>query len=80
MSDHPFYHNESPKSRLRTWIFGQMMYGAFWAAAVFVGCILFFAVFYGIGLLLPEESRQTPDPMPRSSLEQPLAAPGHDLA
>lgn len=80
MSDHPFYHNESPKSRLRTWMLGQMLYGAFWAAAVFVGCILFFTVFYGIGLLLPEESRQTPDPMPQSSLEQPLAAPGHDLA
>ena len=59
---------------------GQMLYGAFWAAAVFIGCILFFAVFYGIGLLLPEESRQTPDPMPQSTLEQPLAAPGHDLA
>ncbi|TGD42893.1 1-deoxy-D-xylulose-5-phosphate synthase [Pseudotabrizicola sediminis] len=80
MSDHPFYRDENPKSRLRIWIFGQMMYGAMLAAAVFVACLLFFAVFYGIGLLLPEESRQTPDPMPRSSLEQPLAPAGHDLA
>lgn len=80
MSEHPFYENESPKNRLRTWMFGQMMYGAFLAGAVFIVCILFFAIIYGIGLLLPEDARQTPDPMPRSSLEQPLAPNGHDLA
>jgi len=80
MSEHPFYQNETQKSRLRTWAFGQMMYGAFLAGAVFVGCILFFTILYGIGLLLPEDARQTPDPMPRSSLEQPLTVDGHDLA
>ena len=80
MSDKPFYHDESPTVRLRTWAFGQMVWGAFLAAVFLVGIGIFVLVIYAIGLLLPEESRQTPDPMPRSSLEQPIAAPGHDLA
>ncbi|NEX44714.1 RC-LH1 core complex protein PufX [Pseudotabrizicola algicola] len=80
MSDHPFYQNESPTTRMRTWIFGQMMWGAFLAGAFLLAIGLFLGLIYLVGLLLPEESRQTPDPMPRSSLEQPLAVAGHDLA
>ncbi|WP_157792045.1 RC-LH1 core complex protein PufX [Pseudorhodobacter sp. MZDSW-24AT] len=80
MSDKPFYVDESPTSRLRTWIFGQMMWGAFLAGAFLLAIGLILGAIYGIGLLLPEESRQTPDPMPRSSLEQPLTVAGHDLA
>ncbi|MDR7125590.1 MULTISPECIES: RC-LH1 core complex protein PufX [Pseudotabrizicola] len=80
MSDKPFYETESPTIRLRTWVFGQMVWGAFLAGVFLLGIGIFIGAIYAIGLLLPEESRQTPDPMPRSSLEQPLAAPGHDLA
>ncbi|MFN4155298.1 MAG: RC-LH1 core complex protein PufX [Paracoccaceae bacterium] len=80
MSDKPFYETDHPTIRLRTWVFGQMVWGAFLAGVFLLAIGIFFAVIYGIGLLLPEESRQTPDPMPRSSLEQPLAVQGHDLA
>ncbi|MFN3722357.1 MAG: RC-LH1 core complex protein PufX [Paracoccaceae bacterium] len=80
MTDKSFYESESPTVRLRTWVFGQMMWGALMAAIFLVGIGIFIAVIYGIGLLLPEESRQTPDPMPRSSLEQPLTVAGNDLA
>ena len=80
MSDHPFYREENPTIRLRTWVFGQMMWGGLMAGAFLLAIGIFVGVIYGIGLLLPEESRQTPDPMPRSSLEQPLTVAGHDLA
>jgi hypothetical protein len=80
MSDKPYYQDESPTIRLRTWAFGQMVWGAFLAGIVLAAIGIFIGVIYGIGLLLPEESRQTPDPMPRSSLEQPIAAHGNDLA
>jgi hypothetical protein len=80
MSDKPYYSDESPTIRMRTWALGQMLWGAFLAAIFLIGIGVFLLVIYAIGLLLPEESRQTPDPMPRSSLEQPLAANGHDLA
>ncbi len=80
MSDKPFYQDENPTIRLRTWVFGQMVWGAFLAGVFLAAIGIFLGVIYGIGLLLPEESRQTPDPMPRSSLEQPLTVAGNDLA
>ncbi|MFN7224580.1 MAG: RC-LH1 core complex protein PufX [Paracoccaceae bacterium] len=80
MSDKPYYQDEHPTIRLRTWAFGQMVWGAFLAGLLLLGIGVFVLVIYAIGLLLPEESRQTPDPMPRSSLEQPLTVQGNDLA
>ncbi len=59
---------------MRSWILTQMMTGAGWAALVFFGTMLVIWVIYLLGLLLPEDSRLTPDPMPRSSIEQPLDA------
>jgi hypothetical protein len=79
MSDKPYYGEETPTIRLRTWVFGQMVWGAFLAGIVVVGAGVTIAAIYAVGLLLPDEARQTPDPMPRSSLEQPLAAPGNAL-
>ena len=80
MSDKPYFQDEHPTIRLRTWAFGQMVWGAFLAGVFLLVIIVPVVVIYAIGLLLPEESRQTPDPMPRSSLEQPLTVQGNDLA
>ncbi|MBN2631085.1 MAG: RC-LH1 core complex protein PufX [Rhodobacteraceae bacterium] len=80
MSDNLYYHEKNPTIHLRTWVLGQMAWGAFLAGIVLTGAIVFVVVLYIIGQFLPEESRKTPDPMPRSSLEQPLTVEGHDLA
>jgi hypothetical protein len=65
----PFVMNR--KQSLRSWILGEMMTGAGYAAIVAFGTLLLIWVISLVGLLLPEESRQTPDPMPRSSIEMP---------
>ena len=70
MTDKPYY-EEGPSARLRTWVLGQMMRGAGYAALVLVGTGLFFYALYGLSLLLPEESKQAPDPN-LGALEQPL--------
>ncbi len=59
----------SRPAMLRSWILTQMMTGAGWAALFVFGTMLLLYVIYLLGLLLPAESRQTPDPMPRSSIE-----------
>ena len=74
------YFNEGRTANIAFWGLGQMLKGAGLAAAFVVSIGLVMWAIYGVGPLLPEESRQTPDPMPRSSLEQPLAPAGHDLA
>ncbi len=56
------FFEESKETRLLFWGLGQMMRGAAYAAAftVAIGFVLW--AIYGLGLLLPEESRQTPSP------------------
>jgi hypothetical protein len=63
------YFQQSRPAALRAWILTQMLSGAGWAALFVFGTMLLLYVIYLVGLLLPEESRQTPDPMPRSSIE-----------
>jgi hypothetical protein len=63
------YFQQSRPAALRSWIMTQMLSGAGWAALFVFGTMLLLYVIYLVGLLLPEESRQTPDPMPRSSIE-----------
>ncbi|MFN3644102.1 MAG: RC-LH1 core complex protein PufX [Gemmobacter sp.] len=70
------YVTQTRPAMLRSWILSQMLTGAGWAALPLIGVMLFIYVIYLIGLLLPEESRQTPDPMPRSSIEW-LMEPGN---
>jgi hypothetical protein len=65
---------------LRSWVLGQMMRGAGYAALVVFGIGFLLYAIYLVGLLLPEESKQAPAPMPQSHLEQPLAPQGHRLA
>ena len=72
------YFEESKQTSLAYWGLGQMLKGAFYAAAFVIAISLFVWAIYLVGLLLPEESRQTPDPM--AALEAPLSVKGHDLA
>jgi hypothetical protein len=48
-----------------------MLKGAGYAALLVFGLWLFVAVFAAIGRLLPEESRDTPDPIIRSDISAP---------
>lgn len=73
MSDKEYFH-EGRTASIRGWVLSQMLRGAGWAGLILVGIMALIYVVYLIGLLLPEESRQTPDPM-RGSLEQPLDRP-----
>ena len=73
------YIEESRSTTLAFWGLGQMLKGAAYAAVFVVGIGLLLWAVYLIGLLLPEESRQTPSPY--GALEQIRLAPeGHDLA
>jgi hypothetical protein len=78
MSDKPYFHEPNHEIHLRVWALGQMVWGAFLAGAFLIGIGLLVWAIYLVGLLLPEESRQTPDPM--AALEAPLLVEGHDLA
>jgi Intrinsic membrane protein PufX len=62
MSEKPYYEEPNQTVMLRVWALGQMVWGAFLAGAGLLAIIAVLAVIYGIGLLLPEESRQTPSP------------------
>ncbi len=74
MSDKPYYEHNDTRQHLRYWVFGQMMSGAGKAALfVFVIGVALYAL-YLLSLLLPEESKQAPAPMPQSAIEAPVSA------
>jgi Intrinsic membrane protein PufX len=62
----------SRRAQLTTWIAGQMLRGAGWAAFLVIGFGLVLTVIWFIGTLLPPESRETPDPRTWSSLVLPV--------
>jgi hypothetical protein len=68
------FFEESRQTRLAFWGLGQMLKGAAYAAAFLIAIALFVWAIYLVGLLLPEESRQTPDPM--AALAAPLRVAG----
>jgi uncharacterized membrane protein len=72
------YFEESKETSLVFWSLGHMLKGAGYAAAVVVLVGLVVWAIALLGLLLPEESRQTPSPY--GALEMPVVAEGHDLA
>lgn len=73
------YIEESRQTKLAFWGLGQMLKGAAYAAAFLVAIGVLMWGVYLIGLLLPEESRQTPSPY--GALEEIRTLPeGHDLA
>jgi hypothetical protein len=68
MSDNQLF-SISRRAQLTTWIAGQMLRGAGWAAALVIGFGIVLTVIWFIGTHLPAESRETPDPRTWSSLE-----------
>jgi photosynthetic reaction center PufX protein len=68
MSDEHLYEGQSHVIRLRVWVLGQMVWGAFIAGAVLLGIVAFLAVVWVVSQLLPEQSKQMPSPY--SALEQ----------
>jgi hypothetical protein len=70
MSERENYMSEDRAQMLRGWVLAQMLRGAGWAASAVLGVALVIWVIYGIGLLLPAESRDTPPPM--GALEMPV--------
>ena len=72
------YFEETKQTNLVFWSLGQMLKGAGYAAAFVIAIALLLWAIYLVGLLLPEESRQTPSPY--GALDAPYVAEGHDLA
>jgi hypothetical protein len=66
------YIQETPSQRLRNWVLSEMLRGAGYAALLlfFIGAS--FGIIWGIGQLLPSESKNAPPPMPFSALHAPL--------
>ncbi len=61
MNDKPYYEQDQA-TMLRSWVLGQMLRGAGYAAIVVLGIGLTLWVIHLVGLLLPEESKQAPSP------------------
>jgi Intrinsic membrane protein PufX len=57
------YFEPSRRGSLTVWVTGEMLRGAGWAALVLIVIGFTLWAIYGVGLLLPAESRETPDPM-----------------
>ena len=72
------YFDDGRFATLTYWALGQMMKGAGYAAAFTIAIGVTLAVIWGVGQLLPEESKQAPSPY--GALEQPLATTGNALA
>lgn len=67
MSDNDFLRTGTNKSfRMRADVLALMLKGAGYAAIAVLAIWLTFAIFAGLGKLLPEESRDTEDPTPSS--------------
>ena len=62
------YFQEGRTTSLVYWALGQMMKGAGMAAAFVIAIGLILWALYGVGLLLPEDSKTAPDPNTWSSL------------
>jgi hypothetical protein len=60
MSDNFF--DQKPGAALRSWALYQMLAGAGWAALFLLAVGAILLAVWGVGLLLPEESKQAPDP------------------
>ena len=68
-------HAYSTRDAIRTQITKLMLKGAGYAAVVFFGSILFVVALWGVSLLLPEASKQAPDPsLETTMLLRPSAA------
>jgi hypothetical protein len=70
MSDNgQIYYQTDRRTSIRNFVLSEMMRGAGWAASVLIGIVLLLWAIYGIGLLLPAESKNAPPPMPFSQIQ-----------
>ncbi len=65
------YYQEEGTGALRGWVLQKMLQGAGYAALCLLLLLVTIWVIALLGRLLPEQSRQTPDPTPSSSLSVP---------
>ncbi|MDO9525948.1 MAG: RC-LH1 core complex protein PufX [Gemmobacter sp.] len=72
MSKEQYFDDQSPVIRLRVWVFGQMVWGAFLAGVglAVVGAVLL--VIWVASFLLPEQSKQAPSPYGALEINQPV--------
>ncbi|MFN3824374.1 MAG: RC-LH1 core complex protein PufX [Pseudorhodobacter sp.] len=61
MSDNDFI-KQTRGTMLRSWVLGEMLRGAGYAALALFAVGVFIYAIYLLGLLLPEESKQAPSP------------------
>ena len=74
MSDTPDYVSQGGRrAAIRSFVLNEMMRGAGWAASVILGIAFTLWVVYLVGLLLPEQSKNMPDPGPFSALIAPAS-------
>jgi photosynthetic reaction center PufX protein len=62
MSNHPYTQDQGEVILLRTWVLGQMVWGAFLAGLVLAAIAGVLLVVWGVSLLLPPQSKQAPSP------------------
>lgn len=62
MSDKPYFHEPDHTIHLRVWALGQMVWGAFLAGVFALAIAVVLLAIYGVGLFLPEQSKQAPSP------------------
>ncbi len=65
------YFSEKRTTNLVFWATGQMAKGMLYAAVFLIGIGLILWVIYGVGRLLPEESKQAPSPYGALVIETP---------
>ena len=70
MTDKP-YIKQTDAQQIRSWILTEMLTGAGKAALVLIGIGVVLYAIYLVSLILPEESKQAPAPMPQSAIEAP---------
>ena len=63
------YYAQSRRSVIRGFVLSEMMRGAGYAALVIVSIGLLLKAIYLLGLLLPEDSKNAPPPMPYSQVQ-----------
>ncbi len=63
MSDREYWEQDHPVIRLRIWVLGQMVWGAFLAGVVLAVPILIMLFTWVVGEFLPPESKEAPSPL-----------------
>ena len=67
----PYYYPQDRRSALKNFVLAEMMRGAGYAALFIVGVLALLYAVWGLGLLLPADSKNAPPPMPYSAVMAP---------